>query len=44
MDLARLLHPRSVAVVGASDRPETYASQTLLNLAADGLRRARSGA
>src|SRR4051794_17035919 len=29
----RLLHPSSVAVVGASDRPETYASETLLNLA-----------
>jgi acyl-CoA synthetase (NDP forming) len=29
----RLLHPRSVAVVGASDRPESYASETLLNLA-----------
>jgi acetate---CoA ligase (ADP-forming) len=28
----RLLHPRSVAVVGASDRPDTYSSETLLNL------------
>jgi acetate---CoA ligase (ADP-forming) len=28
----RLLHPSSVAVVGASERPETYASETLLNL------------
>ena len=28
----RLLHPRSVAVVGASDRAETYSSETLLNL------------
>jgi acetyl-CoA synthetase len=28
----RLLHPSAVAVVGASDRPETYASETLLNL------------
>ena len=29
----RLLHPSSVAVVGASERPETYSSETLLNLA-----------
>jgi acetyl-CoA synthetase len=29
----RLLHPSSVAVVGASDRPDTYSSETLLNLA-----------
>ncbi len=28
----RLLHPRSVAVVGATERPESYASETLLNL------------
>src|SRR6185437_16989807 len=28
----RLLNPRSVAVVGASDRPDTYSSETLLNL------------
>jgi acyl-CoA synthetase (NDP forming) len=28
----RLLHPSSVAVVGASDRPDSYASETLLNL------------
>jgi acetate---CoA ligase (ADP-forming) len=28
----RLLHPRSVAVVGASERAETYSSETLLNL------------
>jgi acyl-CoA synthetase (NDP forming) len=28
----RLLHPRSVAVVGASERPGTYSSETLLNL------------
>ena len=28
----RLLHPASVAVVGASDRPDTYSSETLLNL------------
>jgi acyl-CoA synthetase (NDP forming) len=30
--MERLLHPRSVAVVGASDRPATYSSETLLNL------------
>jgi acyl-CoA synthetase (NDP forming) len=29
----RLLNPSSVAVVGASERPETYSSETLLNLA-----------
>jgi acyl-CoA synthetase (NDP forming) len=29
----RLLHPRTIAVVGASDRPESYSSETLLNLA-----------
>jgi acyl-CoA synthetase (NDP forming) len=28
----RLLHPSSVAVVGASERPATYSSETLLNL------------
>jgi acetate---CoA ligase (ADP-forming) len=28
----RLLNPGSIAVVGASDRPETYSSETLLNL------------
>jgi acyl-CoA synthetase (NDP forming) len=28
----RLLHPSSVAVVGATERPESYASETLLNL------------
>ncbi|HEX3614963.1 MAG TPA: acetate--CoA ligase family protein [Solirubrobacteraceae bacterium] len=31
-DLSRLLRPRSVAVVGASDRPGSYAAQALLNL------------
>ena len=36
MNLSRLLHPRSIAIVGASDRPETYANQTYLNLAATG--------
>jgi acetate---CoA ligase (ADP-forming) len=30
--MERLLHPASVAVVGASERPETYSSETLLNL------------
>jgi acetyl-CoA synthetase len=28
----RLFHPRSVAVVGASERPESYGGETLLNL------------
>ncbi len=28
----RLLHPRSIAIVGASERPDTYSSETLLNL------------
>lgn len=32
MSLDRLLHPRTVAVVGATDRHGSYASQTLLNL------------
>ena len=32
MDLSRLLHPRTIAVVGASDRGDAYGSQTLLNL------------
>jgi acetyl-CoA synthetase len=31
-DLSRLLAPRSVIVVGATDRPGSYAAQTLLNL------------
>jgi acetate---CoA ligase (ADP-forming) len=31
-DLQRLLAPASVAVVGATDRPGSYAGQTLLNL------------
>ena len=34
MDLGRLLRPRSVAVVGATDRPGSYGEQTLRNLAA----------
>lgn len=32
MDLKRLFHPRSVAVVGASDREGSYGGQTLVNL------------
>jgi acyl-CoA synthetase (NDP forming) len=36
MDLRRLLHPRTVAVVGATDREGSYAGETLLNLAAAG--------
>jgi acetyl-CoA synthetase len=32
MDLGRLLAPRSVAVVGASDRPGSYGGEALLNL------------
>jgi acetate---CoA ligase (ADP-forming) len=36
MNLARLLRPRSVAVVGASERDDSYAGETLLNLRAAG--------
>ena len=36
MDLSRLLRPRSVAVVGASERDDSYAGETLLNLRAAG--------
>jgi len=36
MDLARLMRPRSIAVVGATPREETYAHETLRNLAALG--------
>ncbi len=36
MDLTRLLRPRSVAVVGASERDGSYAGETLLNLRAAG--------
>jgi acetate---CoA ligase (ADP-forming) len=32
VDLSRLLHPRSVAVVGATERPDAYGAQTLINL------------
>ena len=36
MNLTRLFHPRSIAVVGATDNGDNYGSQTLLNLAAVG--------
>ncbi len=36
MDLSRLLRPRSVAVVGATDRTGSYGAQALLNLDAVG--------
>ncbi len=36
MDLSRLLRPRSIAVVGATDRPASYGAQALLNLEAIG--------
>jgi acetate---CoA ligase (ADP-forming) len=32
VDLSRLLHPRTIAVVGATDRAGSYAGETLLNL------------
>jgi acyl-CoA synthetase (NDP forming) len=32
VDLSRLFHPRSIAVVGASDREGSYGGQTLVNL------------
>jgi len=35
-DLGRLMRPGSIAVVGATDRPGSYAGQTLLNLEAIG--------
>lgn len=31
-DLARLIHPRSIALVGASDRPQSIGGRTLTNL------------
>lgn len=31
LDLRRLLHPSSIAVVGATDRPGSYAAEALLN-------------
>jgi acetate---CoA ligase (ADP-forming) len=36
LNLGRLLHPRSVAVVGATDRGDAYGAETLRNLAAFG--------
>jgi acetate---CoA ligase (ADP-forming) len=36
VNLTRLLHPRTVAVVGATDRGDAYGSQTLLNLRSAG--------
>jgi acyl-CoA synthetase (NDP forming) len=33
LDLSRLLRPASIAVVGATDRPGSYAAETLRNLA-----------
>jgi acyl-CoA synthetase (NDP forming) len=36
LDLRRLMHPASVAVVGATDRPGSYAAETLLNFATIG--------
>ena len=35
-ELGRLMRPSSIAVVGANDRPGSYANQTLLNLRAIG--------
>src|SRR3954447_23859064 len=32
MELGRLLRPRTIAVVGASERDDSYAGETLLNL------------
>jgi len=32
VDLSRLLDPKSIAVVGASDRPDSYGGEALLNL------------
>jgi acetyl-CoA synthetase len=36
VDLSRLLHPRSIAVLGATDRAAAYGAQALLNLDAIG--------
>ncbi len=33
VELGRLMRPRSIAVVGATDRPGSYAGETLVNLA-----------
>ncbi len=32
MDVGRLLHPRSIAIVGATERPGSYGGEALLNL------------
>jgi acetate---CoA ligase (ADP-forming) len=32
LELGRLMPPASIAVVGATDRPGSYAAETLLNL------------
>ena len=32
MDLSRLLSPRSIAIVGATERPGSYGGEALLNL------------
>ena len=36
MDISRLINPRSIAVVGATERPGSYAHTTLLNLIRNG--------
>jgi len=36
MDLGRLFRPRSIAVLGATERPDSYGAQALLNLEAIG--------
>ena len=36
MDISRLISPRSIAVVGATERPGSYAHTTLLNLIRNG--------
>lgn len=36
MDISRLVNPRSIAVVGATERPGSYAHTTLLNLIRNG--------
>ena len=36
MDISRLVNPHSIAVVGATDRPGSYAHNTLLNLIRNG--------
>ncbi|PHX61432.1 MAG: hypothetical protein CK552_00780 [Actinobacteria bacterium] len=36
MDISRLIRPRSIAVIGATERPGSYAHTTLLNLIRNG--------